>query len=806
MWTNKGAEILYNVDQSNYMDGQIKIDLTMLVKELFPGKDCQLEQFVIVCFDPNETINQEYLNQLRMYTSLIMNFDDSDECISYITNIEPTQKVLFIVSDSVGQTIISLVFEIPQIMYIYILSTNGIEITCTKVGDRIYSNLRILLQRLKIDIEQCVNATLPMSVFKSDSERSTFNLTNETNSDFFWFQILIEILFRFDNRNFWKDTMISMCELFYEGNESELKKINEYKLSYTSDKAIWWYTRDCFLYRLVNQALRTGNINSIIPYHFFIADLHKQLCHLHKKFIESNNNSENSILTLYRGQIMTVHELDNIKKNIGGLISMNSFMSSTINRNIALLFAGDGRSSLGESVLFEIIIEKNVQTKYAFANISEESHFHDEQEYLFTIGTIFRIQSIKKENNIWVLVLKLATNNTPELEELEKYLKETMGKTTDYFTLGRTLMNMGDFTRAEKIFKACEKMCLEGKENIYDLLIALYGFQGNFFLALDYANKALECSNISNGRLIKLHTMLGQLHLKNGSLHKALDYLRIAEQVLSEELITNKNYQNFDTVYLALGGAYQRLADIPKALEYYKKCLELAEQYLPKYHFDKAAILKRIGVCYEDKRDHATALMYHKKTLEIQLHCLKHNHQHLACSYNDIGLCYFYKNDPVSALYYYQKAEEIYSSNSSCDPTMVGTLYGNMGLFCIQILHNYPLALEYLTKSLNIQLKTSSDDNYRLVRIYINIFAAHYENGQRIANSLNNTIILGHPPTLISNSLKEMKLALFYSKKALEIATKALPPNHPSTINCQNGIEMSRKWIKILTEAKSILA
>ncbi|CAF1596961.1 unnamed protein product [Rotaria sp. Silwood1] len=805
MWTNKETEILYDAGESNDMDGQVKIDLTMLAKELFPGKDCQLEQFVIVSFGFNETLNQEYFNQLRMYTSLTINFDDSDECISYITNIEQTTKVLFIVADSIGQTIIPLVFEIPQIMYIYILSMDGIEITCAKVGDRIYSNSKILLQRLQIDIEQCVNATLPMSILKSDDERSTFNLSTETNSEFFWFQILIEILLRFDNRDFWKDTMINMCELYYEGNESELKKINEYKLSYTSDKAIWWYTRDCFLYRLVNQTLRTGNIDSMIPYHFFIADLHKRLCYLHKKFIQSNN-TENSIITLYRGQIMSVHELDNIRKNIGGLISMNSFMSSTIDRNIALLFVGDGTSSLGESVLFEIIIDKNVQTKYAFANISEESHFPDEQEYLFTIGTIFRIQSIKKENNIWILVLKLATNDTLELEELEKYLKEKMNKTTDYLTLGRTLMDMGDFARAEKIFKAHEKMCLAGKENIYDVLAALYGFQGNFYLALDYANKALACSNISNDRLIKLHTILGQLHLKNGSLHKALYNLRIVERMLSEKLITNKNYRHLDMVYFALGGAYQRSGDTPKALEYYKKSLELVEQYLPEYHFDKAAILKRIGVCYEDKKDHTTALIYHQKALEIQLHCLKRNHQHLACSYNDIGLCYFYRNDPVSALYYYGKAEEIYSSNSSCDPTMVGTLYGNMGLFCIQILHNYPLALDYLTKSLNIQLKASSDDNYRLVRIYINIFGAHYENGKRIANSLPNTIILGHSSRLISDSLKEMKLALFYSKKASEIATKALPPNHPSVINCRNGIEMSRKWIKRLTEAKSMLA
>ena len=42
------------------------------------------------------------------------------------------------------------------------------------------------------------------------------------------------------------------------------------KKTYSSETAIWWYTRDSFIYRILNKALRTQNIQILISFRFLI--------------------------------------------------------------------------------------------------------------------------------------------------------------------------------------------------------------------------------------------------------------------------------------------------------------------------------------------------------------------------------------------------------------------------------------------------------------------------------------------------------------------------------------------------------
>jgi hypothetical protein len=58
------------------------------------------------------------------------------------------------------------------------------------------------------------------------------------------------------------------------------------------------YTRDTFLYRLLNHALRLQEIDVIWKFGFFIKDLHQQLVHLHA---ETPLKSRSTVV--YRGQM-----------------------------------------------------------------------------------------------------------------------------------------------------------------------------------------------------------------------------------------------------------------------------------------------------------------------------------------------------------------------------------------------------------------------------------------------------------------------------------------------------------------------
>jgi hypothetical protein len=146
----------------------------------------------------------------------------------------------------------------------------------------------------------------------------------------------------------------------------------------------------------LNKAIRTENWDMLFAVRFFIADIHRQLVRLHQAYCSMLRSSHISSLTVYRGQRMTSEELELLKaSSVGsdGIVRINSFLSTTLDRNVALMYAGDGseREVMGESVLFEIKIDLQSSTNHPFADIREFSHFKDEQEILFSLVPMFTI-------------------------------------------------------------------------------------------------------------------------------------------------------------------------------------------------------------------------------------------------------------------------------------------------------------------------------------------------------------------------------------------------------------------------------
>ncbi|CAF4560881.1 unnamed protein product [Didymodactylos carnosus] len=220
---------------------------------------------------------------------------------------------------------------------------------------------------------------MPMSICNVHVEaknKSIRDLSKE-NCTFFWFQLLIETLLRMPQTSSAKSDLLDLCRQHYDGNDEELSKINEFERCYCCEQAIWWYTRDSFLYRQLNKAFRTENIDIIFKFRFFIIDLNKQLYAMHNNYLELLRTYFNK-LTVYRGQAIPTEELERLKYNIGGFISMNTFLSTTTDREIALIYAGNGSDRpTHESVLFEITIDLNaLSTDKPFVNIKDLRYFN----------------------------------------------------------------------------------------------------------------------------------------------------------------------------------------------------------------------------------------------------------------------------------------------------------------------------------------------------------------------------------------------------------------------------------------------
>ena len=101
----------------------------------------------------------------------------------------------------------------------------------------------------------------------------------------------------------------------------------ESRRRYDLKRAINWYSRASFLYRLLDEACRPESIGLMYSYRSVIGDLYEQLQHLPRP---------DSEITVFRGQLMTPDELEKLKLNIGQTVFTNSFLSPTYDEQVAV--------------------------------------------------------------------------------------------------------------------------------------------------------------------------------------------------------------------------------------------------------------------------------------------------------------------------------------------------------------------------------------------------------------------------------------------------------------------------------------
>jgi hypothetical protein len=156
-------------------------------------------------------------------------------------------------------------------------------------------------------------------IFNSNNnpEQSTTGLDGR----FVQSQLLIACLLKMKSSRTDKNEFILQCRENYKGNDKVLKLINEFEKEYASEYSLWWYTREAFLYRILNKALRIQNIDLLFLFRFYIQDVEQEL-HRSRYLLP---------IRVYRGQLMSCEELNVLKDSKDKFISMNSFLSTTFN-------------------------------------------------------------------------------------------------------------------------------------------------------------------------------------------------------------------------------------------------------------------------------------------------------------------------------------------------------------------------------------------------------------------------------------------------------------------------------------------
>ena len=488
--------------------------------------------------------------------------------------------------------------------------------------------------------------------------------TNELNGEFVHSQIFIDVLLRIKPTQEDKNELISRCNKTYKGNEKELAVVTEFSKKYLSERALWWYTRESFIYRMLNKALRVQNTDVLFLFRFLIVDLEEQL----KKYRCP------TLVKVYRGQVMSKEEVDMLKNSINKFISINSFLSTSSDRGIALEFLNEDQSADDlRKVLFEIDADPAVTTK-PFADITKISYYQGESEVLMMIGSIFRIVNVREDDRKVVIIeMTLCSEDDNELKNIFEHMKnEHGGGEKNLLSFGNVLADMGKFDEAEKYYLRLLHYlsptdpdiarCYHGLGNVTDE-------KGDYDSSLEWHEKSFELRMKSlkadHPHLAPSHISIGCAHFNKGDYQKALLSYNKAYDIIKKAF--GDSHPDIAMCLNNIGCVYERQKDYSNALKCHKEALEIRKEYLPEHHADISQSHHNTGNIYRALEQYDLALEHYEESLTIKIKSLPSQHRDIALTQENIGNVYKDKGDLNEALTYYKKAADIY--HHSLPPT-----------------------------------------------------------------------------------------------------------------------------------------
>ena len=255
-----------------------------------------MENIVVVWLDEIADEDNNDANNLKSHlsqiTRILRTFSDPEKCIQWISETT-NEKIFLIVSGRHSETILerSELYSQLVVIYIYCQQKFNYEYLIDRYSKLkgVDADLLTICQNLKFDFKQWEN---DLSTFQIISLNDIEQFNSEQLS-FVHNQLFQEYLLEIDYSNHTRNEFINFCKTVYVENKQELKLIEQFENSYDSNHALYWYTKDCFIYHMLNKAIRIKDVRILFQMGFLIRDINQQI---------KNQCSKESKLTLYRGQ------------------------------------------------------------------------------------------------------------------------------------------------------------------------------------------------------------------------------------------------------------------------------------------------------------------------------------------------------------------------------------------------------------------------------------------------------------------------------------------------------------------------
>ena len=226
---------------------------------------------------------------------------------------------------------------------------------------------------------------------------------------------------------------------YYKNDSIRLGQVIDFEENYTSENAVHWYTRDIFLYRLLNRAFLLREPQLVFLFGFIVRDLYQQLNEEKEKYRLAHLH-DRPVMKVYRGQMMTRREIaeriDFLTEYDRELVDdthiiNNTFLSTTEDRDVAMAFLMPSSTPDDQiqGLLFEIELDIRFKS-HPYADITHLSQFCYEREVLITFGCVFELNYLKynEDEKVWICKLKL-------IDQLDCYDIKEYQSTNDRRTL-----------------------------------------------------------------------------------------------------------------------------------------------------------------------------------------------------------------------------------------------------------------------------------------------------------------------------------------------------------------------------------
>ena len=411
------------------------------------------------------------------------------------------------------------------------------------------------------------NTITLVNVFSSKDMRSQHN---GLNGEFLLYQVILKRLLTKELTD--RPIESKLFDHFSPSDETDQDILKEFDSSYKSSKAIYWYTRESCIYRLLNKALRQQNIGDLIAFTQFIRDINDQLAYEQVTFSVTHPTN---LLKVYRGQIISTDEVNRMKCAKGQLISMNSFLSTSTNRKLALEFTMS-RSTTDDltKILFEINVNLEDWSR-PYADIKRFSAFAKEDEVLFMFGCVFRIDDIceDKQLKIWTAKLSLIKNNDDDMATLEHELEKDLEGKNLLVVLGGYLLQMQKYDEAGAHYEILLNHQLISDE--FDLATCYHGLaqvnekKGEYVDARKHLTLAINYL-LKNSKT-KDHPLLAQCYNDFGLIYFHEENYSLAFKYYEHALNAKININSI--TYSGLSKLHFKMENYIIALDYQYRCL-----------------------------------------------------------------------------------------------------------------------------------------------------------------------------------------------------------------------------------------